>query len=341
MHRLARRLHRKRLLICCYHGLRDDEDPGRHWLLLPRREFARQLRYLHSRYRCVPIDQAIEELRSGALPANTACVTFDDGYRTNLTIGLPLLEQFEIPAAIYLTTGLIATDELLWNTELELAIWNTPEGSIDLSELGLGVRSLEDAQSRREIATQACGVLKQRPYEERKRLTAQLHESLRSQSDSSQRDAFTLLSWSEVSEMEATGLIRFGGHTRYHDILSRLDDQTVESEVETSIRDVVSRLESASRTFAYPNGTLADFDERAREAVRDMGCTAALTSVAGLCGTETDLYSLPRVVVGAEMTFDEFRLSAAGVPDLIERWTTALGRLRKRTPTTGTSPLGA
>ena len=219
VHGLARRLHRNRLLICCYHGLRDDEDPGRHWLLLPRKEFARQLRYLRSHYRCIPLDQGVEELRSGTLDANTACVTFDDGYRTNLTIGLRLLERFEIPATIYLTTGLIGTDKLLWNTELELAIWNTPEDSIDLSELGLGVRSLEDAQSRPEIATQACGVLKQRPYEERKRLIAQLHESLSSQSDSPQRNAFTLLSWSEVSAMEATGLIRFGGHTRYHDIL--------------------------------------------------------------------------------------------------------------------------
>ncbi len=134
--------------------------------------------------------------------------------------------------------------------------------------------------------------------------------------------------------MEATGLIRFGAHTRYHDILSQLDDSTVDGEVEHSIRDVASRVESASQTFAYPNGTLADFDERARAAVRNMGCTAAVTAIQGLCGTETDLYSLPRVVVGAEMTFSEFRLSTAGVPDLIARWTTAWRRLRQSTHTT-------
>ncbi len=273
--------------------------------------------------------------------ANTACVTFDDGYRTNLTIGLPLLQRFEIPAAIYLTTGLIGTDKLLWNTELELAIWNARVDSIDLSELGLGVCSLEDAKSRPGVATQACGVLKQRPYRERKRLLAQLHESLRSQSNSSHRDVFTLLSWAEVSKMEATGLIRFGGHTRYHDILSQLDDSAVESEIEHSIRDVGSQMESPSRTFAYPNGTLADFDGRARAAVRNLGCTAAVTAIAGLCGTDTELYSLPRVVVGAEMTFSEFRLSTAGVPNLIAWWTTAWRRLRKRTPTTGASALGA
>ena len=124
VHHVVRRFHRTRLLICCYHGLRENEDPRRDWLLLPQREFARQLRFLRSHYRCIPIDQGVEELRSGTLTANTACVTFDDGYRTTLTIGLPLLQRFKIPATIYLTTGLIGTDKLPWNTELELAIRN-------------------------------------------------------------------------------------------------------------------------------------------------------------------------------------------------------------------------
>src|SRR5262245_29255477 len=36
-----------------------------------------------------------------------ACLTFDDGYRDNLTTLLPILEQHNVPATIFVTTGFI------------------------------------------------------------------------------------------------------------------------------------------------------------------------------------------------------------------------------------------
>ena len=339
LHRLSRRLHRHRLLICCYHGLRADEDPRRHWLLLPQREFARQIRYLRSHYRCIPIDQAVEELSSGRLIANTACVTFDDGYQSNLNIGLPLLQQYEIPATIYLTTGLVGTNGLLWNTELELAIRGTRSTAIDLDELDLGTRRLEDLEGRREVARVVSEALKQRPYSERQRLLDKIHTTLDAPMDSSARESFALLTWAEVQRMEATGLVRFGGHTRYHDILSRLEDVAVKTEVARSIGDVSARLAMPSRTFAYPNGTPSDFDERSSAAVQEEGGTAAVTTIGGLCEPGDDLYSLRRVVVGSEMTFSEFRLHTAGVPGLWARvsalWRQVARRISMSKPVPG------
>src|SRR5215218_5551507 len=89
-HHLARRLNRRRLLICCYHGVREDAAGIDHWLLLPRTELLRQLRYLKRHYRCVSADQAVAELRAGTLSDCTACITFDDGYRNNRTLALEL-----------------------------------------------------------------------------------------------------------------------------------------------------------------------------------------------------------------------------------------------------------
>jgi hypothetical protein len=64
---LARWAQRGGLLVVCYHGVRRDDAPRRHWLLLPESAFERQIAYLAAHYDCLPIDVALERLYRGAL----------------------------------------------------------------------------------------------------------------------------------------------------------------------------------------------------------------------------------------------------------------------------------
>ena len=41
----------------------------------------------------LPLDEAVEMLQAGRLPARAVCLTFDDGYRDNHDIALPLLQR--------------------------------------------------------------------------------------------------------------------------------------------------------------------------------------------------------------------------------------------------------
>ncbi len=43
------------------------------------------------------------------VPRNTVVVTFDDGYQNNLTYALPILQEFAVPATIFLATGYIGS----------------------------------------------------------------------------------------------------------------------------------------------------------------------------------------------------------------------------------------
>ena len=92
----AARLHPRHLLIVCYHGLRTDDDPE-DWLLVHVADFRAQLEWLSAHYHVLPLDEGVSRLAAGTLPGPTACITFDDGYRNNLTLGLPLLRRLGSP----------------------------------------------------------------------------------------------------------------------------------------------------------------------------------------------------------------------------------------------------
>jgi peptidoglycan/xylan/chitin deacetylase (PgdA/CDA1 family) len=62
---------------------------------------------LESGYRAFTIDQLLAVLAEGPLPCPAFALTFDDGYRSVLTDALPVLEELQIPAALFLTTGFL------------------------------------------------------------------------------------------------------------------------------------------------------------------------------------------------------------------------------------------
>lgn len=44
-----------------------------------------------------------------------AVVTFDDGYRNNLTLGLPVLEAAGVPATVFVVTGDVGKNQVVWS----------------------------------------------------------------------------------------------------------------------------------------------------------------------------------------------------------------------------------
>lgn len=316
---LVRRLRRHELLIVNYHGLRKDTSQRRAWLLLPEARFTEQIRYLAANYRILAIDDALERLRSGAVDEPTACVTFDDGYRNNLTIGLPVLRQFNVPATIYLASGLIGTDARLWTTRIELAFGATPRASVDLSTIGLGVQQLGHAGTHKDLRARIGHATKEHlktyPARERAMLVDRVIDALDAGATHDDGE-FAFLDWNEVAALGASGLVTFGAHTVGHEILSRLDDTMVDREISESVERVrAAGHDSAS--FAYPNGGIGDFDARAAQALRRVGIPAALTTLDGLNSRTTDPYALRRVVVGADMSIDQFRLHTSGAASML------------------------
>lgn len=300
------------LLVVGYHGVAPDQSARqKSWLLLPQAEFEQQILYLKDRYQVVPFSEAARKLAEGVpFETPTACVTFDDGYKNNATVAAPILMRHSIPATIYLATGLIGSKEILWMPRLERAMASSSRPRLRLTDFGLGVFPLGGLWM--ESFVQLVGVLYRMPRHRRGKILSAAVQRLDANLDAD-LSAFEMMSWDDVAALESTGFFEFGGHTVSHQILRPLSEGEIEREIGQSIQDVAEHSQRPQTTFAYPNGTIEDFDDRAKECLRRHGILAAVSTIEGVNSSRSDRFALRRVVVGSQMPIGEFRLRACGL----------------------------
>lgn len=113
--RLVAWLNRNKITILGYHSvskISEVSPTDLYKLHLPLKAFVKQLDYLQRHYRLISFEQLVKNLSENKkLPARTAILTFDDGFRNFLTVVAPLLIERGIPATSFIITGENYTQE--------------------------------------------------------------------------------------------------------------------------------------------------------------------------------------------------------------------------------------
>ncbi|HEV2068505.1 MAG TPA: polysaccharide deacetylase family protein [Acidimicrobiales bacterium] len=280
---LNRRRHRGGLLVLAYH---DVPDRGR---------FEAQLDHLVRHYRPVDLGAVVNAQRGdGSLPGRAVLVTFDDGHRSVLDAALPALRKREIPAVLFVVTGLIDSEQPYWWTEVE-------------RRSSAGGRAKEFTVRGRTLVS----ALKKVDDSVRLRVIEDLREST-----PSLPIRVPQLTTAELRTLENSG-VAIGSHTVTHPCLHRCSPDKIVTEVGDSYRHLTDALGHEPLAFAYPNG---DHDERVVAAVRDTGYRAAFRfdhKIGPFPAVDPMLVS--RVRVNADDPLDRFVLAASGVHPAVHR----------------------
>src|SRR6186997_1628653 len=84
-------------IILMYHSISEpDIDPWE--LTVSPSNFEQQLQVLQNSFKISSVTDIALSLRKGGVKNRAVALTFDDGYRDNFQIALPLLEKYNIPA---------------------------------------------------------------------------------------------------------------------------------------------------------------------------------------------------------------------------------------------------
>ncbi|MGE0192648.1 MAG: polysaccharide deacetylase family protein [Planctomycetota bacterium] len=310
--RVLRRKRRHTLAIVMYHGVVEAALEPVCWHQLPLRSFEQQIAWLVRHRTVLPLAEALGRMVDGTLPDEAAAVTFDDGYRNNLTRALPILEHHGVPATVFVVTGRRGPDARLWPDRLWKAFRDTRATTLDAAPLELGSLDVRDVRARGAAYARVVHAIKEVDVARWDALIDELVRRLAPEPGGAPDDDFALLDDGELATLEAHPLVELGPHSVTHPILSRCTDEQVTEEVTASCAELAARNGAPPTVFAYPNGRAQDFDDRARRAVQQAGVRFALSTEHGLARRESDPLALPRISVGADLPFARFRLLLAG-----------------------------
>jgi peptidoglycan/xylan/chitin deacetylase (PgdA/CDA1 family) len=280
-------------LILGYHRIAEPSDDPYGITVTPR-HFAEQLELLARCARPMRLQAFCRAAAEGRLPQGAVALTFDDGYADNLYIAKPLLERFDIPATIFVSTSFLGR-EYWWDELADLVLTSALTQPLRLRagqhSFSWSPRGSADPKLRRKLLRHIYLWLLPLEADQRTAALAQLRAGLQPLPPAEQplRRGVTP---EELLRLAAGGLIEIGAHTVSHPALGGLPAAAQRDEVQPSKAHLERLLGEPVLSFSYPNGSLSATTVRL---VREAGFTCACQSRTALAWRGSDRFQLPRL----------------------------------------------
>jgi peptidoglycan/xylan/chitin deacetylase (PgdA/CDA1 family) len=258
----------------------DGFQPNRHLEITPEFLAAVIERVRASGYNFVSMEEAVDRLRLGHGREPYAVLSFDDGYRDNLTVAYPLLKQMDVPFTLFLTSGFLDRTSELWWMALERMI-----AEQDALQFAIGS----------EVSRIPCATLP-----EKQACYAALVQLLTQETDEAGQRAMVrrlcelngfslealadevMLSWDEARYLAQDPLVSIGAHTHDHYALARLPEADAEADIRRGIGRIEAELGRSPGFMAYPYGSAEAAGLREAVLAAGAGIRAGVTTVPGV-----------------------------------------------------------
>ena len=248
-------------------------------------------------------------------PGRRVVLTFDDGYRDNYELALPLLRKHGVPATFFLTTGFLDDPRISWWDELDWMVAKSHRPALEAGEWLSRPLSLGDRNAAR---TELADVYKSLPATMGEAFLDACGEAAGTGRCDPRSGADLWMTWAMAAELRDAGMT-IGGHTVRHPVLARAEPAAQASEIAGCARRLDEELGVTMRYFAYPVGLRSAFDQNTRSLLRSAGVELAFSLYGGFArpGDRFDPLDVPRATVGPKL--EVFRAMLA-FPGLFARW---------------------
>jgi peptidoglycan/xylan/chitin deacetylase (PgdA/CDA1 family) len=261
-------------------------------------------------------DELLAGLDGARLPPNPCLVTFDDGYRSNLDVALPILHELGLRAVFFIATSFVGERRLYWWDRIAYLVASSTHSALELSyprpmTVPLGERAAARAALVKVVKDERgldlerflLGVSTAGGVAWSREIETQLADEL-------------IMTWDEIRRMRDAGM-DIESHSRRHRVLQTLDEAGLRDELTGAADDLTREMGRAPRVIAYPVGrTIAPFPE-VRAAVAAAGYRCGLTNASGVVPLwkRRDPLDVGRVALDRTMS-DHMFLAQLAIPQL-------------------------
>jgi peptidoglycan/xylan/chitin deacetylase (PgdA/CDA1 family) len=256
---------RRMPVVLGYHRVVEDcQAAAKHSIpamLISSKMFEGHLDLLARQYRFISLEEAADMVQNGKpLERPAAAITFDDGYNDVYQSAFPILKRKGIPAAVFVVTSLIDTDQVPLHDRLyalfQRLLTGSPSASWVLHAL---LRRTDLSYSRATRLVRQSG----NPYSATRSVLVSLSQRQVLQviaaleatvgdyrSGNGESRAMT---WEMLAEMQRAGVM-IGSHTQTHALLPNEGREKALEELKDSRAQLESHLGRPILHLAYPDG---------------------------------------------------------------------------------------
>jgi len=249
-----------------YHGVRKGKNRinGRH---ITAEQFEKQLQYFRKEFDIIPMHQLCAMRAEGFTPENhTIALTFDDGFLNNLTVALPLLEKYKIPATFFICTASITDPVYGHPTDRIDLIRMSPQTSFIKIGTETFLRQNKELISGRDGKNAYHGIV-MLPFQQWIRANNDLRDQLNDSVVEENIELCQLMNDQSVSTLVKSDLVSIGSHSHHHVNLTMLTAAKAGYEVQES-KTILESYNQGVDAIAFPYGF---YDDRTISVAKEAG----------------------------------------------------------------------
>lgn len=242
-----------RNIILMYHGVCDVPNPynKRHCYL---RDFEKQIAYLKKSAHVISLKDFFDQ-KFDPNKRNVA-LTFDDGYRNNFNLALPIIEKYEVPVSMYITG--LTNDEhpYIWADFLQLIAPSLEKNFVlEDEEFTIENKQIIRVSDRKQM----LHIIKhEKPeYAYKEKLYANFHHEFASMKESNGM-FWKLMNDHEIQQLSRSKWITIGSHGFLHNNLGNIQFEHSTDEIQKSKNYLENLIQKEVNEIAFPDGSYSE-----------------------------------------------------------------------------------
>lgn len=282
----SKRIKNNFINILLYHRIASNISDPWNMKVTPK-HFEDHIRYIKEHYPVLRFEDDWSEVRDPSV-----VITFDDGYVDNYLAALPILEKYQIPATIFISTGYMNTNTLFWWDCLEQLVMELQQLPAVVDIKGTRFKLYEDMDEDDRSLYRVWNALKIMEPDQRNAILQILQERLTN--SVIVNDSDRAVNTEELKRLADSPWITIGAHTVTHSMLSVESEKMQCWEFSASKQRLEEVIGRPVNVLSYPFGSRKDIAEFTPSIAAKCGYRKAAANWRGVASHDTDPFLLPR-----------------------------------------------
>ncbi len=327
---IASWLTRDQIRILGYHGIWYLDGHYGNFLYMNPDKFQTRMSWLkQSKYTIISLDEAVKRLKQKRVDNYSIVITIDDGWYGTYQYMLPVLEEGNLPATLYVYTEAVESQKPLLNILIPAIFQLTDRATLKthLRETDESIEiNISDPEKKQKALENILEKFHTLDLSQKENFCREIATALGfDYEEILQSRQFGLMTFDEIQKANQRGL-NIQLHTHTHHVDTDAPEEIVD-EISINRSKLKPYVTSSLEHFCYPSGI---HSAEMYNYLQTSNVISGTLCDTGLVTTQDNLFALNRILDGQQVSQLEFEGEISGFLELIRKTKENLNRLIRR-----------